>query len=895
VPARAGARARQRRGRRAALGLALALSCAGHAAASGPAAAIRLLGIQETEAGTAVVDDEARIEQLSALGALVEEALAFEAFDERTVRDLAERLHETAQGAPERLRLFAAYYERRLAEASIARGRSALALDVLTVGLARDHGASPSAGMLSDLFVRELRGVTAETQGGRRFRAYVRAHDAEDRLRSGYAALLAEADPETAAELAHQELGERLELRKEAVRRLIELGLVDRAAAEFEDVRGLLHALWPLRDTEQLAASAEDVFTTGLLEILLELALGRHEDVPDLAADLRALPQAPHVHPLDWLRVDIQVALAEEALAKIEGRAGQGPSPFRSLLEGGQLGLLDPFSRAQVEFAEAHWLLSAGDEAGSDRAFERGSAIDFGGARPPQLERTRLTLELRRARERGADASEVERLRAAFDAELAAWNGERDAGAEQAFLHFAGRTELLAELLLLLIERDAQHGAHAALDLWLEVESLGGLRRRMGAELADRAEFASWMPESAGALLFVPGANRSLALCTRAESTFAVPLPAWPRIETEREGLERALARFVGSAGARGAAELEAARDAVAELVWPEAVARFASECERVAIVAPNNLGYLPFEALPLPSGEPLGVVRAVEYWPSFAVARALCVRAVARPAAEHDLALLVHTRGEEPWTADAGFELSAGDLERLTRLPTARVLEHSDASDGLDWLCTAAARARLWLLVAHGHYDPRVQPSAGLILPTASGPAHPWYHDDPRFAEGDGGPALVAPPLVWLGACGAWRAPFRRGDDGDVQLAGRLLVAGSRAVVQPFTRQRFDDLAALTAPATVGLALGLDPAEALRRARTDARATAQDALGAWSPLLVHVVGSGVPLELATTADELRAPGGYGGARVWFVAAGALAAAAWAVGRRRRERPGSMG
>jgi hypothetical protein len=820
------------------------------------------------------------------LGQAVEEALVAEALDASVARELAGQLHATVTGAPERLRLYAAYYERRLAEACIERGQGPLALELLAPGLARDYAAVPAAGMLEDLFVREMRALQAETESGRRFRAYGRALDAEERLRAGFEALREGADEATVAELDHQECGERFELRKEVVRRLVELGLVDRAAAEFEIVRGLLHELWPERDTEQVAASAEDVFTTGLLEILLELALGHHEDVPDLAADLRAAPQAPHVHPLDWLRVDIQVALSKEALAKIEGRAGSGPSPFRELLEHPQFALLDPFSRTQVEFAEAHWLLSAGERSASDLAFERGMQVDFGGPRPRLLERMRLTFELRRARTDGADDATLAELRAAFDGELALWNAERDAGAEQAFLHFAGRTELLAELMLLLAERAPSGGAAQALDLWLEVESLGGLRRRMGADLARRAEFARWMPDDLGALLFVPGANRSLALCVSGAEVQAVPLAAWPRIETAREALERALTRFVGSAGTRGLEELHAARAALVELLWPVSVARFASARPRLAIVAPNNLGYLPFEALPASSGEPLGVVRAVEYWPSFAVARELRSRPTTRRANEHDLALLVHTRGEAPWSAQAGFEVGDQDLRRLTRLPDATILQRPESVDGLDWLCGPAADAGYWLLVAHGHYDPRVQPSAGLILPTASGPAHPWFHDDERFAAGTPDPALTPPPLVWLGACGAWRAPFRRGDDGDVQLGGRLLVAGARTVIQPFTRQRFDDLAALCAPVSAGLAAGLAPAEALRRARIDARSAANDALAEWAPLLVHAMGSGEPLELNTALGELRTPSEGLGARSWFLAAAGLGLLALALRRK---------
>lgn len=811
--------------------------------------------------------------RLGGLGAEVEAALAADSLDFEGARQLAAQLHATVVAAPEQLRLYAAYYERRLAEACIARGRGTLALEMLTAGLARDYDAAPAAGMLEDLFVREMRAIQAESESGRRFRAYGRALEAEERLRVGFEALRVNADLAAAAELEHQELGERFELRKEGVRRLVELGLVDRAAAEFEVVRGLLHELWPNRDTEQVAASAEDVFTTALLEILLELALGRHEDVPDLVADLRASPQASQVHPLDWLRVDIQVALSEEALAKIEGRAGVGPSPFRTLLKSPLFALLDPFSRTQVEFAEAHWLLSAGELGASDQAFERGLRVEFDGLRPRLLERMRLTFELRRARSEGVEDAVLAELRAAFDAELALWNAEREAGAEQAFLHFAGRTELLAELMFLIAERDPDFGAGQALDLWLEVESLGGLRRRMGAGLARRKEFSRWMPEDLGALLFVPGANRSLALCVTGSDVEAVPLPAWPRIETAREALERALTRFVGSAGTRGSEELDAARSALAELLWPESVAHFASERPSLAVVAPNNLGYVPFEALPVTSGQPLGVVRAVEYWPSFAVARELRSRPSALAAAEHDLALLVHTRGEAPWSAQAGFAVSDQELQRLTRLPDGAILQRPASVDGLDWLCGPAADASYWLLVAHGHYDPRVQPSAGLILPTATGSAYPWFHDDVRFEPDASTTALCPPQLVWLGACGAWRAPFRRGDDGDVQLGGRLLVAGAHAVIQPFTRQRFDDLVALSAPVSAGLAHGLSPAEALRRARIDARSGATDALAEWAPLLVHVVGSSGPLQLKTEPRDLRVPGAAGGARWWFFAA----------------------
>lgn len=828
------------------------------------------------------------------LSAELELAFAGGPVDRESWRQLGTALDEAVDGAPEGLRLFASYYERRLAEEWIAKGQPIEALALLERSLGRDYETPASPGLLEDLFLREMRAVTAEAAASRRFRAYRRALDAEERLIEGYASLLVSVEEQERAELEHALFGQRFELRKEAVRRLIELGLVDRAAVEFAEVRELLNRLWPKvdADPDQVVASAEDYFTAGLLEIMLELALGRHEDLPGLAADLRSLPQAVYFHRMQWLRVDIQVALSEDALAKIEGRAGQGASPYADLLEHQDFGLLDPFSRAQVWLGQANWCLSGGQRTFCNEALARAQAVPFDGARPALLERIELTLRMRLASEDGAPAAEVASLFDAFGRELDTWKAERDAGAEQAFLHFSGRAELLAELMLLLESSDPDMGSFAALDLWLQVESLGGLRRRMGADLARSGEFLGWWGARGGALLFVPGANRSLALCVEPKHVKAVPLPAWPRIETARENLERSLTGFVGSAGERGLEDLKVSQAELSKLIWTEEIVQFAEGHSRIAIVAPNNLGYLPFEAFELSSGRPLGVERAVEYWPSFAVARALEERAggptqgKSSRISNFDLAQLVHTRVEPRWAAGGGFEVSAEGQRDLTRLPADRVLSFDGRGDAFEWLCGPARDSAVWLLVAHGHYDPRLQPSAGLVLPSGAGQDRALYHDDPAFrAKVDG---LEPAELVWLGACGAWRAPFRRGDDGDVQLAGRLLVAGSDCVIQPFTRQRFGDLQALTAPFSAALVDGASPAEALRVARAEALAGATDELGRLAPLLVHAFGSGKPMNLVTRPSELRTRSSRA-LWPWIAASVLLAGSGLWIGRRSRK------
>ena len=93
----------------------------------------------------------------------------------------------------------------------------------------------------------------------------------------------------------------------------------------------------------------------------------------------------------------------------------------------------------------------------------------------------------------------------------------------------------------------------------------------------------------------------------------------------------------------------------------------------------------------------------------------------------------------------------------------------------------------------------------------------------------------------------------------------------------------------------SAGLAAGLAPAEALRRARIEARETAPDALAEWAPLLVHVVGSGEALPLGTAVGELRTPSAGRSAGPWLAAAGALGLIALFLRRKQRSAGASAG
>ena len=77
-----------------------------------------------------------------------------------------------------------------------------------------------------------------------------------------------------------------------------------------------------------------------------------------------------------------------------------------------------------------------------------------------------------------------------------------------------------------------------------------------------------------------------------------------------------------------------------------------------------------------------------------------------------------------------------------------------------------------------------------------------------------------LPPELVFLGACGARRAPVRRGDDASNHLGGALLFAGTNVVLLSRDNLELVPTIELVSSFFEGLKRGDSPADSMRRAR---------------------------------------------------------------------------
>jgi hypothetical protein len=220
--------------------------------------------------------------------------------------------------------------------------------------------------------------------------------------------------------------------------------------------------------------------------------------------------------------------------------------------------------------------------------------------------------------------------------------------------------------------------------------------------------------------------------------------------------------------------------------------------------------------------------------------ARGVTVVAAAEAGARGKLAPIPYDRGH----AAALSGLHGGERSRLLDGPSATL----QALRGAE-----LAERRALTIVAHGLYEPTRERPAGLLL--AGGEAL-WCEDVET---------LRAPALVTLVACGAARAPIRRGDDGRSGLGAAFLRAGAETIV----------LGAGDLELALGLLLdrafherlcaGDPPAEALRGARAALQETGLGRQALLQALLVRVLGLGgerlIPIDEALPIDEARGAG----------------------------------
>jgi CHAT domain-containing protein len=282
-------------------------------------------------------------------------------------------------------------------------------------------------------------------------------------------------------------------------------------------------------------------------------------------------------------------------------------------------------------------------------------------------------------------------------------------------------------------------------------------------------------------------------------------------------------------------ARLDALLGDLAQALLPASVQGALAAWTEVSVEGLGLAGYVPFEALPLSSGQPLGLALPVTHLPSLGVATRLAERARAGPEPQMDLSVVAAPLDLErepiPWGTREAAALSAwcrpGRFALFAGAAATPAALRAPATSGASWL----------LLVLHGIYDPGRERAAGILLGRdAAGDQARLFAEDLE--------SLRVPPLVFLAVCGAARGPLRRGDDGITDLGGAFLAAGAEAVVLSPIDLLLAPTLALAQRFQAELARGATPAHALHRARC-ALAERGEYSHPYHYALLHLVGIG--------------------------------------------------
>ncbi len=306
------------------------------------------------------------------------------------------------------------------------------------------------------------------------------------------------------------------------------------------------------------------------------------------------------------------------------------------------------------------------------------------------------------------------------------------------------------------------------------------------------------------------------------------------------------------------------------------AIAALPDRVTRLVLVPDDALHYVPFEALPLPDGTPLGARFALSQVPSLAVAGGA-------PGA-HDPAPRVLALGDPaygPPAADDPLRLAYEASGGLPALPGARREARIAASFGSGSVArTGAAASEAFLkssslvdfgvlhFATHALVDARSLASSSLALAPGGG-------EDGFLTAGEIGALALEGKVVLLSGCRTATGAVV-GGEGILGLTTALLEAGTRAVVASRWPVRDRAAADLIAALYAGMAEGLPLDAALQRAQAAQRRRGVPAAD-WAAYVV--VGDG------SVRLPLRRPIPW-----WSLWAGALAllgAGAWWAARRR--------
>ncbi len=487
---------------------------------------------------------------------------------------------------------------------------------------------------------------------------------------------------------------------------------------------------------------------------------------------------------------------------------------------------------------------------------------------------------------RDAAADQAQRLaaqRRTYVDFLRWWRSSPERVGGVGFLAYSRRRFVLESIVQAEVASDPVEGPARALAAVALAQESGSLTRFLAAPAFElerhRARFAN--PDEL-ILSYFAGRSRVhvLALSTSGVRHFELGTPE--ALHSARTELETRLAEAVRRLATWSDPELQAALAPLRELLLPQALCELLRASRSVVVIGLDSLGYTPFELLDAVDRQPLGWTHAVSYAPSLAALELLRERSAAGGSTPVQLdALVVAPAMDAACVAPWGLEPFSVDDRTLREFAApwgerARVLAGGAATAE-----ALGASTALLHLISHGHFEPSRELSAAVLLAGPEGQGcEPWWSEDAASAS----PAQ----LVVMTACGAWRGPRRRGDDGRASFAGQWIAAGAHAVVLAQVELELERALELSGELHGALARGESAAEALRQARR-ALATSPDALAA-QHLVTHVFGNGAAriamdaTRAARGSSDTRSQGRMG----WFAAGGLLLLGAGALLARAR-------
>lgn len=427
----------------------------------------------------------------------------------------------------------------------------------------------------------------------------------------------------------------------------------------------------------------------------------------------------------------------------------------------------------------------------------------------------------------------------------------RDGGV--APLHDRGYRRAFSRLLeLRMAAQPGEAGVRHAFDLVLELQALGSLARHVEAAPVTLDGFRRRkLGENEGVIVLILAEPHSHLFWFDHHRIEHHRLADTSAIREARSEALESMLLHTRSPKPRWSRRFWNACDRLGEAVLSPAVAESLPQWRELTVV--SDAGWIPFGALPLPSGERLGTGRAIAHLPSLPVGVWLAERRRGRESREQlDYRLLVAdapdadatpTPAELLWDEGERRELIAIFRERRARrVDQARARELLDAApEGAD-----TRRAQLLHVVAHGVFDLHRERAAGILFGAEAG--------QPSVVHGEQIEDSSHPldPMVLLSVCGADRAVLRRGDDGRIGLPASFLAAGSDTVCASYSDLEVGRDLDHCGRLIRAIAGGSSPAEAL----TSLRASHDDPedLG---PYLLRVIGLG---HQPVFADPVAAP-----------------------------------